>query len=121
MFRRALAFMLTAVILGAPVATAVCQAACAASSGGHAAVEHHSCHGDSATAGVALTIPAHPCGHTDQLPPGRDQAREELASPPAILPVTPMFVVVVDPARPEMTRVEYRPPLVAALAAPLRL
>jgi hypothetical protein len=121
MFRRALAFMLTAVILGAPVATAVCQAACAATNGGHAAAEHHSCHGDAAPAGTALSAPAHPCGHTDQLPAGRDLAREELASPPAIVPVATLFVVGLDPTRPEITRVEYRPPLFAALAAPLRL
>jgi hypothetical protein len=113
--------MLTVVILGAPLATAVCQAACAGSNGDHAATEHHACHGDSAPSGIALTAQAHPCGHTDQLPAGRDQGREEPAPAPAIVPVATMFVVPIDSTHPELMREEYRPPLVAALAAPLRL
>jgi hypothetical protein len=58
---------------------------------------------------------------THQLPPGRDQARHELASPPAIVPVAALFAVRVDSVRVEIAHVEYRPPLSAALAAPLRL
>jgi len=126
MLRRALAFALTLVILGAPVATAVCQAACAAGDASRAATrtsaaEHHSCHGDAPPPGTALTAPAHPCGHVDQLPPGRDQAREELASPPAIVLVAAAFAVLAALRRPAPVRVQSRPPLFVALTVPLRL
>ena len=119
MLRRCLAFALTAVILGAPVATAVCQAMCATTEATTAA--HHSCHGDAPATGIALTAPAHSCGHTDQLPPGRDQAREDLASPPAIVPASPILLTVAVVARPALPRPEYSPPLFVSLAAPLRL
>ena len=119
MFRRFLALTLTAVILGAPIATAVCQATCPASEA--AAAENHSCHGDAAPEGVALSAPAHACGHTDQLPPGRDQAREELAPPLAIMAAATVIVSLGDVARPAPLRRQYSPPLFVTLAAPLRL
>jgi hypothetical protein len=81
---RALALALIAVMVGAPVATVVCEAACAASDvTENATAEHHSCHGASTPVETALTAPAHPCGHTDQLPPALDQTQTQHAAVPA--------------------------------------
>jgi hypothetical protein len=119
MARRLLAFAMTAIILGAPLATAACQASCAFTDATHA--EQHSCHGDAAPAGNAVSAPAHACGHVDQLPPGRDEARDQMASPLAIVPAPTADMAVVSLARPAPTRHQYSPPPFVSRSAPLRV
>ena len=126
MSRRFLALALSVVILGAPVATAVCQATCASSDAadatmGTGAAEHHSCHGEAPTSGTALTASAHPCGHADESPQGRDRGREELAAPAAIVPAATFVAPPVDVSPLVPRRVESSPPSFVSLSAPLRL
>ena len=119
MVRRLLAFVLAALIPGAPVVTAACQASCAFKAAAHA--EHHSCHGDAAPADAAITAGAHACGHIDQLPPGRDEARDQFASSPAIIAAVTADVVVVSVVRRTPLRHQYSPPPFVTLSAPLRV
>jgi hypothetical protein len=87
MIRRCLAFALTAVILGVPVTTAVCEAMCATRSA--TTTQHHSCHGEAPATGAALTAPAHPCGHPTGDIVGVGQSVQTLAAPAlAILPAS---------------------------------
>jgi hypothetical protein len=91
MLRGLLALGLAICVIGAPMATDLCQAACATGSADTAsdpAGAHHSCHREAPTSGVSL-IAVHACGHADALP-GFDRP-EHASSALAIVP-TPVIV-----------------------------
>ena len=117
----ALAFVMT----GAPVATTVCQAACAARemaatpSGAH---EHHSCHADAPSNGVALSGVAHACGHSDgddQI--GTDQAVKTFASPALVAVSIAIAPPLLQAHRFGSTRIQHSPPGALSLTTQLRI
>jgi hypothetical protein len=96
MLRGLLALGLAMCVIGAPMATDLCQATCATRSADAAsdpAGAHHSCHGEAPTSGVSL-IALHACGHADALP-GSD--RPEHAS--SVLAIAPALVIVDVPIK----------------------
>jgi len=94
MLRRVVALALTLVLMSSPLALALCHVECASASRGQAA--HHSCHGSSEPAAVAMTAVPHVCGHTDEAPAGLDRTQHTLAAPVAVVPLaawTPPSIV----------------------------
>ena len=85
MLRRLVTIAFAVLFAGAPVATELCNAACAANEDGHSAgdpVAHHSCHSVPAVAGdhTIAGVP-HTCGHADSAPDGIDAGLQRLAAP----------------------------------------
>jgi hypothetical protein len=113
MVRRFVGFALVAVVLGAPVSTAICQATCSAP-------QRHSCHEQAPPSGTALTA-VHPCGHVATLPDGVDQARQQLAAPGVIVPVATVTFTLAESTHPSAIAVDSGRPSFVALTAPLRL
>jgi hypothetical protein len=123
MMQRVFAAALVFVMLGAPAATAICQATCATTDAAHAthtATHHHSCHGESPS-GTAFSTGLHLCGHLDQLPIGRDQARQELVPPAVVVLVAVAAPMVLQLATTPSVAGNTGPPSFVALAAPLRI
>ena len=137
MFRGLLAFGLATCVVGAPLATDLCQAACAMRSedatvgrvsadatGGRVlsdppkpASEHHSCHAEAPPAGASV-IAVHACGHTDELP-GSD--RPEHGTAVAIMPAAGTVAPAIDVARARIASVHPSPPLLTTRASQLRV
>src|SRR4249919_3120666 len=103
MGRGLLTFLLALVIAGAPVATAVCQARCAAhdmdSSMAMSGVEHHSCHGESSPAGLVVNGLPHGCGHSDEFPASIEQALHVVGAPAIAVDVISFIPPTGDVAR----------------------
>jgi hypothetical protein len=129
MFRGLLVFGLAIGVIGAPLATDLCQAACAMRSADatagrvlsdppRPASEHHSCHAEAPPSGPAL-IEIHACGHTDELP-GVD--RPELGTAAlAIMPIVAVVAPTLRVALSGITPVRPSPPPLAALTSQLRV
>ena len=122
MFRGLLVFGLATCVIGAPVATDLCQAACATRSADAASqpagAEHHSCHAEAPPSGPSLTA-VHPCGHTDE-GPGLDRP-EQVAVALAILPTVAAVAPSTDVALAGIALVQLSPPPPTALSSPLRV
>ena len=121
MFRGLLALGLAMCVIGAPMATDLCQATCATRSADAAsdpAGVHHSCHGEAPTSGVSL-IAVHACGHIDALP-GFDRpehASSALAIVPTLVIVAPSIHVATAGGAPAHAS----PPLLLASTSQLRV
>jgi len=116
MFRGLLAFGLATCVVGAPLATDLCQAACAMRSADTMA-EHHSCHAEAPPAGASV-IAVHACGHTDELP-GSD--RPEHGTGVAIMPAAGTVAPAIDVAPARIASVQPSPPLLTTRASQLRV
>src|SRR4051794_5572488 len=85
MLRRLPTILFALLFAGAPVATELCNAACAADEEGHAAgapFAHHSCHSaPPAPGGPAVSGVQHTCGHADGVQDGISAALQRLAAP----------------------------------------
>jgi len=122
MARRMLAFALSLMVIGAPMATDLCQAACAmrsADATSHSAgAEHHSCHAEAPSSGQSLTA-LHVCGHTDQLP-GVDRPEQGMATL-AIMPALAVAAPAIEAALAGIAPAQFASPPRTALASPLRV
>jgi hypothetical protein len=122
MFRGLLVFGLATCVIGAPVATDLCQAECATRSTDAASepagAEHHSCHAEAPPSGPALTT-VHTCGHTNELP-GVDRP-EQVTVALAILPTMAIVVPAIEFVPASVTPVQASPPLLVALTSLLRV
>ena len=122
MAQRLLAFALAVTVFGAPIATDLCQAACAMRSNGaashSAAGEHHSCHGEGPSSGPSIAA-IHACGHTDQLPGG--DRPERATTSVAILPAPTVVPAVADVAVAVIVPVLFAPPPPTAITSQLRV
>ena len=129
MFRGLLALGLATCVVGAPLATDLCQAACAMRSADatvgrvlsdppRPASEHHSCHAEAPPAGVSL-IAVHMCGHTDELP-GGDRPEHGMTAV-AIMPAAGVVAPAIDIAPARIASVQPSPPLLTARTPQLRV
>jgi len=87
MLRRVFALALTLTTLSSPLALAVCHVECADAVASRDQAAHHSCHGSSDTAAVAITAVPHMCGHTDEAPAGLERPLQTVAAPVAVMPL----------------------------------
>lgn len=116
MGHRVLALVVAIVLLGAPVATAICQATCATN------IAHsHSCLPQTPASESAMNGITHSCGHLSDMPVGRDEARQELVAPAAIVPMLTMAVALVEIPRATTVAIDSGPPSFVVLTLPLRL
>jgi len=126
MLSRLAAVALALAMIGAPVVTTACEAACAARSAGAANAgngEHHSCHTAAPSNEPGISGPAHACGHSDgdeQI--GCDQATKVAPPSPLVvehvtfaLPMLDASVHVVD------GRTQHSPPDPLSLTRQLRI
>jgi len=129
MFRGLLAFGLAIGVIGAPLATDLCQAACAMRSAAatvgrvlsdppRPASEHHSCHAEAPPSGPAL-MAVHACGHTDELP-GVDRPEQGTAAL-AIMPAVTFVAPAIEVAPAGITPVAASPPPLIAPTSQLRV
>ncbi len=121
MFRGLLALGLAICVTGAPVATDLCQAVCAARStdaASHPTGAHHSCHGEAPASGVSLTE-VHACGHTDALP-GSDRP-EHVSAALAIVPAVTDVAAPVGVAARDIALLLFSPPPIPASSSQLRV
>lgn len=126
MVRRLSVWVLAFVIVGAPVATAVCQVMCEthqnhdmeAMSGHHA---HHSRAVESTIVGAVIRLP-HACEHPFDEIVAVQQALQVLSAP-VLVAVPPSFVSLVDVAilATQSSTIEHSPPGTVALIAQLRV
>lgn len=122
MARRLAAFALAIVVTGAPIATDLCEAACAARSAEAAANPtaggHHSCHPEPPASGPSV-IAVHACGHTDRLPGGDrpEPGTAALATLPALTVVAPASDVALAVIVPGL----FASPPLTALTSQLRV
>ena len=125
MFRGLLVFALATCVIGAPVATDLCQAVCAMRSADAAthpagAAVHHSCHAEAAPPGPSV-VAVHTCGHADELP-GVDRPERGMATALAIVPAVTVVAPPVDHVAPEgIAAFQASPPLFIAFTSQLRV
>jgi hypothetical protein len=120
---RFLAVALVFVMTGAPVVTTACQAVCAAREGASAAIgEHHACHHEEPPAnGLAITAPAHRCGHSDDSASAIDQSLQPLATPALVAATFAISPPALDARDPSSVRIEPSPPDPLTLNTQLRV
>jgi hypothetical protein len=87
MLRRVFALALTLTTLSSPLALAMCHVKCADAVASRDQAAHHSCHGSSETAAVAITAVPHMCGHSDEAPTGLEHSLQSVAAPVAVIPL----------------------------------
>jgi hypothetical protein len=123
---RLLAFAVTVVVAGAPIATELCQVLCAAydnSASGERDAQprhHHSCASSSPLGGLTFNGTPHACGHADAVP---NDVREIMQAP---VGAGVANAVPVDPVHsPRLQSVafvtDYSPPGSTSLRSQLRL
>lgn len=123
MARRLCGFALAVVILGAPLAPAICGVTCASHDmpGMASPSEHHACHESSSGGATAVPVP-HPCGHDSDGTIAPQELLRLLVSigvidtPVAV--VEPIDIVVIGS---RATPVESSPPPRLAAITPLRV
>jgi hypothetical protein len=125
MARRLLAFAVVFVVIGSPVVTTVCHAACAIremdATAGSAGTEHHSCHEQLSDSAPIVNGAAHPCGHAADVPIGTDVSRQVVAAPAIAVVAVSFIPPEAGTLNSRSTGVEHSPPSLVALSAHLRI
>jgi hypothetical protein len=125
MLRGLLAFALATCVIGAPVASDLCQAVCAGRAADAAihpagAGAHHSCHAEAPSQGPSV-VAVHLCGHENELP-GVDRPERGMATALAIIPAVAIVVPPIHHVAPEgIAAVQASPPPLLALSSQLRV
>ena len=110
-------------MIGSPVVTTACQAACAARESTSAMMgEHHSCHHEaSPSEAPAVTSTAHACGHSEEGPTALDQSLQTLPAPAVVVAAFVVSRPALDAQHRGFVRVAPSTPDSLALKTQLRI